>query len=48
MPKFDFGPNGHSSFNVNPGLSSFEDDPDRAGELLVELLEFGNRIVPKE
>lgn len=46
--KFDFGPNGHSSMRVNPGLSSFEDDPERAGGSLAELLDFGKRIVPVE
>lgn len=48
VPKFDFGPNGHSSMRVSPGLSSFEDDPERAGESLLELLDFAKRMVPKE
>lgn len=48
IPKFDFGPNGHSSMRVSPGLSSFEDDPERAGESLLELLDFAKRMVPKE
>ncbi|KNA22872.1 hypothetical protein SOVF_029810 [Spinacia oleracea] len=48
VPRFDFGPNGHSSMRVSPGLSSFKEVPDRAGESLVELVEFGKRIVPRE
>ncbi|KAL2903908.1 putative apyrase 6 [Bienertia sinuspersici] len=48
VPKFDFGPNGHSSLKVNPGLSSFEGDPERAGESLLQLLDFGKKIVPRE
>ncbi|XP_021722887.1 probable apyrase 6 [Chenopodium quinoa] len=48
VPRFDFGPDGHSSMRVNPGLSSFEDNPERAGESLMELLDFGKRIVPRE
>ncbi|CAO2829586.1 unnamed protein product [Amaranthus hypochondriacus] len=48
VPKFDFTPNGHSSLKVNPGLSSFEDDPEGAGESLMKLLDFGKRIVPRE
>lgn len=47
-PRFDFGPNGHSSKRVNPGLSSFERDPDKAGGSLVELLEYGKGRVPEE
>ncbi|XP_021746745.1 probable apyrase 6 isoform X3 [Chenopodium quinoa] len=48
VPRFDFGPDGHSSMRVNPGLSAFEDNPERAGESLLELLDFGKRIVPRE
>jgi len=48
VPRFDFGPNGHSSMRVNPGLSSYEEDPDRAGESLMDLLQFGKKRVPKE
>lgn len=33
---------------VNPGLSSYEENPERAGESLMDLLEFGRRRVPEE
>lgn len=45
---FDFGKDGLASMRVNPGLSSFAEDPDGAGHSLVELLEFGKGQVPKE
>lgn len=48
VPRFDFGPKGHSSLKVNPGLSSFEGNPERAGESLAQLLDFGKEIVPRE
>lgn len=46
VKEFDFGPNGHFSMRVNPGLSSFKGDPEGAGRSLVELLEFGKGRVP--
>ncbi|GMH01721.1 hypothetical protein Nepgr_003560 [Nepenthes gracilis] len=46
--KFYFGPHGLGSMRVNPGLSSYADDPKGAGRSLVELLDFGKSRVPKE
>lgn len=48
VPRFNFGSNGHWSMRVSPGLSSYEEDSDRAGESLMDLLQFGKRRVPKE
>lgn len=45
---FDFGTEGLTSFRVNPGLSSFSEDPESAGGSLTELLEFGKGRVPRE
>lgn len=45
---FDFGTEGLTSFRVNPGLSSFSEDPELAGGSLTELLEFGKGRVPRE
>ena len=45
---YDFGYNGLASMKVNPGLSSFAEDPDSTGRSLVELLEFAKDRVPKE
>lgn len=47
-PVFDFGKKGLGSMRVSPGLSSYAEDPNRAGGSLVELLEFGKSRVPKE
>lgn len=47
-PVFDFGKNGLGAMRVSPGLSSYAEDPNRAGGSLVELLEFGKSRVPKE
>ena len=48
VPSFDFGENGLGSIQVNPGLSSFAEDPAMAGGSLGELVEFGKKRVPKE
>ncbi|GFZ14397.1 GDA1/CD39 nucleoside phosphatase family protein [Actinidia rufa] len=45
---FDYGENGLGSMRVNPGLSSFTQDPEGAGGSLVELVQFGKKRVPKE
>lgn len=47
-PVFDFGKKGLGAMRVSPGLSSYAEDPNRAGGSLVELLEFGKSRVPKE
>lgn len=44
----DFGKNGLHSMRVNPGLSSFAEDPDGAGRSLSELVEFAKSRIPKE
>ncbi|KAI4328443.1 hypothetical protein L6164_020798 [Bauhinia variegata] len=44
---FDFGKDGLASMKVNPGLSSFAEEPDGAGNSVVELLEFGKGQIPK-
>lgn len=45
---FDFGRDGLASMRVNPGLSSFTEEPDGAGHSLLALLEFGKSEIPKE
>ncbi|KAJ7953814.1 Nucleoside phosphatase GDA1/CD39 [Quillaja saponaria] len=45
---FDFVKDGLASMRVNPGLSSYGEEPNGAGESLAELLEFGKGRVPKE
>ncbi|XP_076911801.1 putative apyrase 6 isoform X2 [Bidens hawaiensis] len=48
-PVFDFsGESGLGSMRVSPGLSAFAEDPDRAGESVVELLEFARKRIVKE
>ncbi|KAF6171852.1 hypothetical protein GIB67_007373 [Kingdonia uniflora] len=47
-PVFDFGRNGLASMRVNPGLSSFEGEPNGAGESLLELLVFAKGRIPRE
>ncbi|KAJ8773762.1 hypothetical protein K2173_006412 [Erythroxylum novogranatense] len=44
-PVFDFG---EDAMRVNPGLSSYSEDPDEAGGSLKELIEFGKGRVPRE
>lgn len=44
----DFGKKGVVSMRVNPGLSSFAEDPDGAGSSLSELVEFAKHRIPKE
>lgn len=46
--KYDFGKNGLASMKVNPGLSSYAEEPDKAGAAVGELLEFGRKRVPRE
>lgn len=46
--EYSFGKDGLASMKVNPGLSAFEDEPDKAGEAIKELLEFGKKRVPRE
>ncbi|PSR88313.1 Apyrase [Actinidia chinensis var. chinensis] len=48
VPSFDFGENGLGSMRVNPGLSSFTQDPEGAGGSLGELVQFGKKGVPTE
>ncbi|KAA8529422.1 hypothetical protein F0562_033779 [Nyssa sinensis] len=48
VPVFDFGKNGLASMRVNPGLSSYAEDPEGAGVSLTELLEFAKKKIPKE
>ncbi|OMO79046.1 Nucleoside phosphatase GDA1/CD39 [Corchorus capsularis] len=45
-PVFDFK-RGLKSLRVNPGLSSYAEDPEGAADSLSELLEFGRRKVPR-
>ncbi|KAJ7943475.1 Nucleoside phosphatase GDA1/CD39 [Quillaja saponaria] len=45
---FDFGKDGLASMRVNPGLSSYAEEPNGVRESLAELLEFGKSRVPKE
>lgn len=47
-PEFDFGKKGLVSMRVNPGLSSYAEDPEGAGGSVGELVEFGRKEVPKE
>ena len=44
----DFGKKGLDSMRVNPGLSSFAEDPDGAGRSLSELVEFAKSRIPRE
>jgi apyrase len=44
----DFGKKGLDSMRVNPGLSSFAEDPDGAGRSVLELVEFAKNRIPKE
>ncbi|KAK9277010.1 hypothetical protein L1049_006549 [Liquidambar formosana] len=46
-PVFDLGKSGLASMKVNPGLSSYAEDPEGAGRSLVELLDFGKGRVPR-
>ncbi|XP_060215330.1 probable apyrase 6 isoform X1 [Lycium barbarum] len=48
VPLFDFGDKGLVSMRVNPGLSSYELDPEMASESVIKLVEFGKKKVPKE
>lgn len=43
---FDFGKS--ESMKVNPGLSAYEEDPEKAESAMGELVEFGKSRVPKE
>lgn len=48
LPVYDFGENGLATLRVNPGLSTFADDPNEAGGSLRKLIEFGKGRIPKE
>ncbi|XP_077212658.1 GDA1/CD39 nucleoside phosphatase family protein [Tasmannia lanceolata] len=48
IPVVDFSKGGSKTMRVNPGLSSFSEDPESAGKSLLELLEFGKGKIPKE
>ncbi|XP_047308437.1 probable apyrase 6 [Impatiens glandulifera] len=48
VSEFNFRDKGLVSMRVNPGLSSYADDPDKAGRSLERLIEFGKKIVPEE
>ncbi|XP_022972832.1 probable apyrase 6 isoform X2 [Cucurbita maxima] len=45
---FDLGEEELTSMKVNPGLSAYAEDPDGAGESLVELLEYAKTRVPRD
>lgn len=45
---FDLGEEELASMKVNPGLSAYAEDPDGAGESLVELLEYAKTRVPRD
>lgn len=47
-PEFDFGKKGLDSMRVNPGLSSYAEDPEGARGSVGELVEFGRKKVPKD
>lgn len=44
----DLGKEGLASMRVNPGLSSFAEDPDGAGGSLSELVKFAKDRIPRE
>ncbi|KAH7683985.1 Apyrase protein [Dioscorea alata] len=46
MPEIDF--EGSAAMRVAPGLSSFAEEPEKAGELIRELVEFGKGRVPRD
>ncbi|KAL3501418.1 hypothetical protein ACH5RR_035867 [Cinchona calisaya] len=46
--RYDFGKNGLASIKVNPGLSAYAEEPERAAAALAELVEFGRKRVPRE
>lgn len=46
--EYGFGKNGLASMKVNPGLSAYEDEPERAREAIRELVEFGRKRVPRD
>lgn len=45
---FDFSEKGLVSMRVNPGLSAYAENPERAGAAVAELMEFAKRTVPRE
>ncbi|KAJ4974401.1 hypothetical protein NE237_007575 [Protea cynaroides] len=45
---YDFGKEGLSSLRVNPGLSSYSEDPNSAGDSLLELMEFAKGRIPMD
>lgn len=46
MPEIDF--EGSAAIRVAPGLSSFAAEPEKAGEMIRELVEFGKGRVPRD
>ncbi|CAI9096599.1 OLC1v1032784C1 [Oldenlandia corymbosa var. corymbosa] len=46
--KYDFGKNGLASMKVNPGLSAYADEPEKARAAIEELLAFGRKRVPRD
>ncbi|XP_027097343.1 probable apyrase 6 [Coffea arabica] len=46
--RYDFGKNGLASMKVNPGLSAFAEEPERAASAVAELVDFGRKRVPRE
>jgi apyrase len=46
--EYSFGKDGLASMKVNPGLSAYEDEPDKAGEAIGELVEFAMKRVPRD
>ncbi|ESQ35391.1 hypothetical protein EUTSA_v10007501mg [Eutrema salsugineum] len=46
-PVFDFGKENYASLKLNPGLSSYADNPEEASVSLKELVEFAKGRVPK-
>ncbi|XP_071736500.1 probable apyrase 6 [Rutidosis leptorrhynchoides] len=47
-PGFDKKGLGLGSLKVSPGLSAFMDDPNGAGESVLELLEFARKMIPED
>uniref|UniRef100_A0A1J3HN81 apyrase n=1 Tax=Noccaea caerulescens TaxID=107243 RepID=A0A1J3HN81_NOCCA len=47
-PVFDFGEENYASLKLNPGLSSFADNPEGASVSVTQLVEFAKGRIPKE
>nr|GLL34215.1 probable apyrase 6 isoform X1 [Ipomoea trifida] len=48
MPLFDFGEKGLHSMKVNPGLSAYAEEPEKAASAIAELVEFAKKKVPRK